>query len=200
MSRWMLSLAAVGVALALAPAAGAAPMPCLLTEATRIDTTSVHLDRDKAKERIDVYNLDAAGAPVTQFQVCDRNRSGEFVRVQLVTVLQSPGSRESGLRDAWVGDLDRDDRIEIAVRDFLTPSAGEVLSIYRQKARYARTFARVQRIPGDQATLSRPPRVAAVITVLLQANHARDGKAHKERWTYSPDSQRWACTRDCGGR
>lgn len=200
MLRWIPPLAAAGAALAFAPAADAAAMPCLLTEATRITSTTLNLDRDKAKERIDIYNFDAAGAPVTQFQVCDRSQAGELVRAQLVTVNESPGDRESGLRASWVGDLDRAGRIEIAVRDYLTPSAGEVLSIYRQKAKNALTFVRVQRIPGDQAVLSRPRGSSAVVTVLLKANHASDGRAHKERWTYRAASRKWACATDCGGR
>lgn len=176
-----------------------AATPCLLTEATRIHTFNLNLDGDRTLERIDVFNFDAAEAPTTIFQVCDRRR-GSLVRGQSTVVTQSPGNRESGLQQAWVGDLNRDQRTEIAVRDFLTPSAGEVLSVYRQKARHARTFGLLQRIPGDHVALTRHRRSAATITVRLKANHARDGQAHTERWRFSTTGRKWVCREDCGGR
>lgn len=195
------TLAALAIAagvLGAPPGAGAA-VPCLLTEATRIHTFNVELDGDSTRERIDVFNLDATGAPMTLFQVCDR-RGGDYARGQRTVVTTSPGDRTSGLRQAWAGDLDRDRRIEIAVRDHLTPSAGEVLSVYRQKARHARTFRLLQRISGDATSLTRHSRSPATITVSLKANHARDGRTHTERWRFSKSRRRWACRVDCGGR
>lgn len=190
--------AATIAALAVAPAADAA-MPCLLTEATRIKTTRVNLDKDRSPETISVYNLDATGAPVSMFQVCDTVKD-ELVQIQRVTVNESPGARDSGLRGSWVGRLSHGTRVEIAVRDYFSPSAGEVLSIYRQNSRYSRTFKLVQRIPGDVTILTRVKDDAAVVRVQLKANHARDGKAHAERWTYDAGTAKWACTSDCGGR
>lgn len=194
-------LAALGVAVAALamPSSGGAATPCLLTEATRIQTFRINLDGDRALERIDVFNFDAAATPTTMFQVCDLRR-GSYFRGQRTVVNESPGNRQSGLRQAWVGDLNRDQQVEIAVRDYLTASAGEVLSIYRQTARHARTFRVLQRIPGDRATLTRHSGSAATITVQLKANHARDGQAHSERWTFAKALGKWACTADCGGR
>lgn len=184
---------------ALAVPAGAGAAPCLLTEATRIHTFSINLDRDATRERIDVFNFDAAAAPVTIFQVCDR-RGRSYVRSQRTVVNESPGNRQSGLRQAWVGDLNRDGRVEIAVRDYLTPSAGEVLSLYRQAAAHGRTFRTLQRIAGDTTALTRHTRTPATITVRLKANHARDGRAHTERWAFSKARGKWVCKTDCGGR
>jgi hypothetical protein len=193
------ALTAALAALAMPSGASGASMPCLLTEATRINTFAVNLDADRAKERIDVYNFDAAGAPVTMFQVCDR-RAGQFWLTQRRVVTESPGNRDSGLRAAWVGDLDRRGRVEIAVRDYISPSAGEVLSIFRQRTRTSRTFRPVQTIAGDQVTLRRRAGAPATITAVLRANHARDGRAHTERWTFRRATGMWACAVDCGGR
>jgi hypothetical protein len=194
------AVAAAGVAAFALPAgASAVATPCLLSEATRINTFPVNLDADRGRERIDVYNFDAAGSPVTMFQVCDR-RAGRFWLGQRRVVTESPGGPTSGLRAAWVGDLDRRGRVEIAIRDSITPSAGEVLSIFRQRTRTARTFAPVQTITGDRVTLTRRTGAPATVTVLLTANHARDGRAHSERWTFRRASGTWACAIDCGGR
>lgn len=193
------AIAAAIAALALPAGASAAAMPCLLTEATRINTFLVNLDADRAKERIDVYNFDAAGSPVTMFQVCDR-RAGQFWLGQRRVVTESPGGPTSGLRAAWVGDLDRRGRVEIAIRDSITPSAGEVMSIFRQRTRTARTFAPVQTIAGDRVTLTRRAGAPAIITVFLRPNRSRDGQAHTERWTFRRASGTWACKIDCGGR
>ena len=194
----LMALAIAAAALA-APSGAGAGTPCLLTEATRVHTFQVELDGDRTRERVDVFNLDATGAPTTVFQVCDR-RSGSYVGEQRVVVNQSPGARESGLRQAWAGDLDHDGRVEIAVRDYLSPSAGEVLSIYRQKARHARKFRLLQRISGDATSLTRHRHSPATVTVGLKANHARDGRAHTERWRVSKTLGRWVCRSDCGGR
>ena len=40
------------------------------------------------------------------------------------------------------------ERAEIAVRDFVSPSFGEVLSIYRQKSETAKEFKRLQAVGG----------------------------------------------------
>jgi hypothetical protein len=193
------ALAAALAALALPSGASGVALPCLLTEANRINTFAVNLDADRAKERIQVYNFDAAETPVTMFQVCDL-RAGEYVLAQRRVVTESPGNRDSGLRAAWVGDLDRRGRVEIAIRDHISPSAGEVLSIFRQRTRTARTFRPVQTIAGDQVTLTRRAGAPATITAVLRANHARDGRAHTERWTFRRATGMWACAVDCGGR
>jgi hypothetical protein len=177
----------------------AAALPCQVPETNRHHIFNVKLDRDRDLERIDVFNFDAAPTPVTGFMVCDR-RGGRLVRDQLKYVFTSPGSRLSGLREAWVGDLNRDGRFEIAIRDFITPSAGEQLTIMRQIARYARRFAHLQTIAGDRVALHPSPRGRATISVFLKATHTRDGHEHTERWTWSPRRDLWVCSLQCGFR
>lgn len=192
-------LIVAGAAVAVPSGAGAAVKQCLLTEATRIHTFKLNLDGDRAKERIDIYNFDAAATPVTLFQTCDPQGAIDRL-VQRTTVTVSPGNRESGLRDAWVGDLNRDTRVEVAARDAISASAGEVLSLYRQTTRHGLRFGLLQRVTGDVVTLTRHPGASATITARLKANHARDNKAHTEHWSYSRTRGKWRCTRDCGGR
>ena len=177
----------------------AAPMPCQVPETDRHHIFNVDLDRDRQLERIDVFNFDGGGSPMTGFMVCDRV-GGRLVRGQLKYTFTSPGARDSGLRQAWVGDFNRDGRYEIVIRDFITPSAGELLTILRQRSRVARTFVLLQRIPGDRVALHPSAHGRATISVFLKATHTRDGRTHTERWTWSTQRGRWACSSQCGFR
>ena len=164
---------------------------------TRVHTFGLNLDRDKALERIQVYNVNkgAMSSPTTYFSVADR-RNNRWVNVQLVQVSQSPGSSESGLAQAWVRDLNRDGRAEIAVRDFVTPSVGEVLSIYRQRTARSLQFSKLQTIVGDQITIA-GGKAPVGWKVLIKANHGPDGLTHHEVWRWKPGPKRWLCTTDC---
>lgn len=177
----------------------AAGMPCQVPETDRHHIFNVNLDGDPNRERIDVFNFDGGGGAMTGFMVCDRV-GGRLVRGQLEYTFTSPGARDSGLRQAWVGDFSRDGRYEIAIRDFITPSAGEQLTILRQKSRSARTFAHLQVIAGDRVALHPSARGRATISVFLKATHTSDGREHTERWTWSAQRGRWACSSQCGFR
>jgi hypothetical protein len=169
------------------------PLPTLY----RLHTFKLNLDRDRALERVQVYDVrrGALSTPATYFRVGDR-RKGALTYIQLVQVFQSPGSSDSGLVQAWVRDLNRDGRVEIAVRDFATPSVGETLSIYRQTKTHSLRFSKLQTIVGDQIVLAKraPP---VVWKVLIKSNHAPDGRDHHEAWGWSPAQNKWACTADC---
>ncbi len=179
--------------------AQAAGTPCQVPETNRHHVFSIKLDRDRAREVIDVFNFDGGGSAMTGFMVCDRV-GGQLVRGQLKYVFTSPGSRESGLRQAWVGDFNRDGRFEIVIRDLITPSAGEQLTILRQKARYARVFVNLQVIAGDRVELHPSAHGRATISVFLKATHTRDSRAHTERWVWSKQQDRWVCNSQCGFR
>ena len=189
----------LGVTASLRVLRSAAGLPCQVPETNRHHIFNVNLDRDRSRERIDVFNSDASGAAMTGFMVCDRV-GGRLVRAQLKYTFTSPGSRESGLREAWVGDFNRDRRFEIVMRDVITPSAGELLTIMRQTTRNALTFDRLQTIPGDRVELHPSARGRATVSVFLKATHTRDGHAHTERWTWSSRRGRWACSSQCGFR
>ena len=176
-----------------------APVPCQVPRTNRHHIFDVNLDRDRDRERIDVFNSTSGTTPRTGFMVCDR-QAGRLVRGQLKYTFTSPGAPDSGLRQAWVGDLNRDGRYEIAIRDFITPSAGELLTILRQTARHGRTFGVLQRIAGDTVALRPSARGRATVTVLLKATHTSDGHTHTERWTWSAHAQRWVCSSQCGFR
>ena len=179
-------------------AGSSAVAPCVAPESNRQHPFRIDLNGDGRKELILVYNLDAAGSPVSMFMVCKRV-DGDWVRVQRQTILQSPGARSSGLVEAWAGDLNKDRRVEIAARDFVTPSAGEVLSIYRQTRIHSLRFAKLQTIGGDQVTLHPHTGAAATVTVLLKANHSVDGRRHLQTWRWSRTADRWRCRSDCRG-
>ena len=191
--------AVAGPTIKLSPKSAAAGAQCQVPETDRHHIFNVNLDRDHGRERIDVFNSDASGAPMTGFMVCDRV-NGTLVRGQLKYTFTSPGPRDSGLRQAWVGDLNRDGRFEIAMRDIITPSAGELLTIMRQSSRRARTFARLQTIPGDTVVLHPSTHGRATLSVFLKATHTTDGRAHTERWTWSARRGEWACSSQCGFR
>jgi hypothetical protein len=164
---------------------------------TRVHTFRPNLDGDRALERVQVYNVSQGemSSPTTYFRVADL-RNNKFVNVQLVRVFQSPGSSESGLKQAWVRDLNLDGRVEIAVRDFATPSVGETLSIYRQWTSHALRFSRLQTIVGDQVTKTSASSPVGW-SVLIKANHSPDGRVHHESWSWSPVKKKWLCTTDC---
>jgi len=176
-----------------------AALPCQVPETDRHHVFRVNLDGDRARERIDVFNFDAAVTPATGVMVCD-SAHGRWARVQLTYVFTSPGARTSGLVHAWAGDLNRDGRVEVAARNFITPSAGESLVVLRQRARHSRIFRRLQVIAADQVVLHPQPHSAATVTGVIKANHARDNRRHVERLAWSARSDQWRCIRDCGGR
>jgi hypothetical protein len=172
------------------------PLPTLY----RLHTFKLNLDRDSARERVQVYDIRQGSlmTPTTYFRVGDL-RKGAWVNVQLIQVFQSPGSSESGLMKTWVRDLNGDSRVEIAVRDFATPSAGETLNIYRQKKANSLSLAKRQTIVGDQIGIAGS---AAPVgwKVLIKANHSPDGAEHHELWSWASAQKKWLCETDCVAR
>jgi len=169
------------------------PLPTLY----RVHTFKLNLDRDRALERVQIYDLRQGemSTPTTYFRVSDR-RKGALVYVQLVQVFQSPGSSESGLVQAWARDLNRDGRAEIAVRDYATPSVGEILTLYRQRKAHSLRFSKLQTVVGDQIVIAK--RKAPVTwKVLIKANHAPDGRDHHELWSWSSAQKKWLCKTGC---
>lgn len=200
------AVVAIGVPAGAHVASGSAAsareaVPCFLAETNRHHVFKVQLDRDAARERIDVFNFDQAGpTPLTGMMVCDR-RDGRLRRVSAKEIWgPSPGPPSSGLTAAWVGDLNRDSRVEVAVRDVLTPSAGEELTILRQRKRYSLAFQPLQVIPGDRTIVKRRHGRTAIAEVTIRANHATDGRQHTEIWKWSRQADRWRCATDCRGR
>ncbi|HEY5478901.1 MAG TPA: hypothetical protein VIJ84_04735 [Gaiellaceae bacterium] len=169
------------------------PLPTLY----RMHTFKLNLDRDAAREQVQVYDLrqGAMMTPTTYFRVGDR-RSGTLVNIQLQQVFLSPGSSESGLVQAWVRDLNGDNRAEIAVRDYATPSVGETLTVYRQRKPNSLRFSKLQTIAGDQILIARR-NAPATWNVLIRANHAPDGRDHHELWRWAPAQKKWVCGADC---
>jgi len=166
----------------------------------RLHSFKLNLDHDPALERVQVYDIrqGALMTPTTYFRVGDRRKS-TWVNAQLVQVFQSPGSSESGLVQAWVRDLNGDSRAEIAVRDYSTPSVGEVLTIYRQSTARSLRLSKVQTIAGDQILIAR--RKAPVTwNVLIKANHAPDNREHHELWRWASAEKKWLCNTDCAPR
>ena len=163
----------------------------------RLHTFKLNLDHDQALERVQVYDVHrgAMSTPTTYFRVGDR-RNGALTYVQLVQVFLSPGSSGSGLEQAWVRDLNGDRRVEIAVRDYATPSVGEALTLYRQPEAHSLSFAKLQTVVGDRVAIVR--RKAPVSwNVLIKANHAPDGRNHHELWRWAPAEKKWLCKTDC---
>ena len=169
------------------------PLPTLY----RLHTFKLKLDRDPARERVQVYDIREGSlmTPSTYFRVGDL-RKGVWVNVQLVRVFQSPGSSESGLVKAWARDLNGDKRVEIAVRDFATPSVGETLNIYRQAKAKSLRFSKRQTIAGDQIVIA-GSRAPVGWKVLIKANHSPDGREHHELWRWVSATKKWACKTDC---
>jgi hypothetical protein len=172
---------------------------CQVPGTNRHHTFDVNLDRDRDRERIVVFNSMSGPTPKTGFIVCDRV-GDSVVRVQLKYTFTSPGSPDSGLRQAWVGDFNRDGRYEIAIRDIITPSAGELLTILRQSGWHKRTFVGLQTIAGDSVALNPSAHGSATVSVSLKATHTSDGYEHTERWTWEIRRQRWVCSSQCGFR
>ena len=169
------------------------PLPTLY----RLHTFKLNLDSDAAKERVQVYDIRQGTlmTPTTYYRVGDR-RKGVMTNVQLVQVFQSPGSSESGLVQAWVRDLNGDSRAEIAVRDYATPSVGETLTLYRQRAAHSLRFVKLQKVSGDQVVIA-GSKAPVGWKVLIKANHAPDGVEHHELWSWSSAQKKWLCTTDC---
>lgn len=200
--RFTLGLTLVLLVTVATPAAtSSAALPCQVPETDRHNITHVNLDTDTAKELVDVFNFDGAGSPVTELMVCN-SVEGERVRASLRPIWgPGPGNHESGLRAAWVGDLDRGDgRVEVAARNLVSASAGEELVVLRQSRTRPLSFARLQTIAADTVTMTRPRGKAAYVTASVKATHASDGRTHTERWTYNSTRRRWACAKDCFGR
>jgi len=193
-------LAAVLAALALPAAAGAAS-PCKVTPSDRHMTTRINLDAGPAKELVDVFNFRGAGSPQTDLMVCRRS-GGRWVRASLRRIWgPGPGNPQSGLLDAWVGNLDRiDRRVEVAARNNSTASVGDQLVIMRQQGLHSLRFSRLQTIAADTVTMKRPKTGSAYVTATVKDTHSIDGQKHTEKWTYSTSRKRWVCSTDCFGR
>ncbi len=174
---------------------GSSQGPRLAPGANRLRIFRANLDRDRRKEKILVYNRPSGQSPVTWFETRDR-RGGRWVLVQRRRVSVSAGAASSGLRKAWVGDLNRDGRVEIAVRDSITPSVGEVLSLFRQRRNRAR-FSKLQGIGGDRVRVVRRSGRTATLVVVRTSGHSPDGREHRERWNWSGQFREWRCTSDC---
>ncbi|MGD0272779.1 MAG: hypothetical protein ABSB96_03510 [Gaiellaceae bacterium] len=194
--------ALVSVALLLSaplvlPSSGLGNLQVPLPTLYRMHTFKPNLDGDPALERVQVYDLHqgAMSTPTTYFRVSDR-RKGAFVYVQLVQVFQSPGSSESGLEQAWVRDLNHDGRVEIAVRDYATPSVGETLTLFRQKKAHSLSFSKLQAVVGDQIVIA-GSKAPVAWNVFIKANHAPDSRDHHEVWSWSTAQKKWFCTTDC---
>ncbi len=169
------------------------PLPKLY----RLHTFKLNLDRDRAKESVQVFDLHQGqtATPTTYFRVRDR-RKGAIVYPQITQVFRSPGSRTSGLVQAWARNLNADRRVEIAVRDYATASVGEVLTLYRQQKVRSLAFVELQKVVGDRIVISR--RKAPVRwKILIKANHAPDGRDHHELWRWSSVKKKWVCKTDC---
>ncbi len=179
------------------PSAGLGSSQVPLPTLYRLHTFKLNLDRDVARERVQVYDIRQGSlmTPLTYFRVGDL-RKGVWVNVQLVRVFQSPGSSESGLVKAWVRDLNGDKRTEIAVRDFATPSVGETLNIYRQAKAKSLRFSKRQTIVGDQIVIA-GSRAPVGWKVMIKAKNAPDSRDHHELWRWVSAQKKWVCKTDC---
>jgi hypothetical protein len=193
----LVSVALLLLALLVLPSSGLGNSQVPLPTLYRLHSFKLNLDRDRALERVQIYDLrqGAMSTPTTYFRVDDR-RNGMFVYLQPQRVFESPGSSESGLRQAWVRDLNGDSRVEIAVRDYATPSFGEVLTIYRQKKAHSLRFSKLQTIVGDQIVIARR-KAPATWNVLIKANHAPDSRDRHELWRWVSAQKKWLCKTDC---
>ncbi len=172
-------------------------------EADRVETFKLNLDKDRAKERIFVYNLSQGkppyDSPVSWFEVWNK-KAGGWAQVQRKLVYENPGSSDAGLVSAWVSDLNRDGHVEIAVRDFVSPSFGEILSIYRQKSKHSTRFRKLQIVGGDQVKMKPRKKKTALLKAYLMSNHSPDNLEHHEVWKWSGRANQWTCRKDCAAR
>jgi hypothetical protein len=185
-------------ALAIVPVAGIAltqARPSAPAGANRVRDFRLDIDRNGVNEHILVFNLDQSGQPTTWLSVWNRRRDGRWERPQYTRVFgPSPGSRESGLKSVYAGDLNKDGRYEVAALDFITPSVGEELTIFRQTRVRGLTFRPLQVIVGDRiARVPSGPGQASQFAVTIKANHSPDGRLHNERWAWTRTRQRWTC-------
>lgn len=165
--------------------------------ADRIESFSPNLDKDESKERVFVYNLPNDGFNTTYFEVWNRKHDG-WKRGQVKLVAGVPGSSPYyGLEQAWVSDLTRDGRVEIAVRHSVTSSVGEVLPVYRQTSRHSTRFAELQSFYGDEVKVEPRKKKPAVVKAFLKSNHSPDNLEHREVWKWSEMADQWTCRRDC---
>lgn len=164
--------------------------------ASRVEAFKPDLNGDGVKERVLVYNRPKEGLPATYFEVWKHKR-GVWKRGQRKLVNQSAGSADSGLVKAWTKDLNRDGRFEIATRDFITPSVGEVLSVFRQKSEGSIKFTGLQTVGGDQVVVKPRKGKTALIKDSLKSNHSPDNIEHHEVWKWSKSADQWNCTKDC---
>ena len=165
--------------------------------AVRISSHRVNLDRDRAKERVLTYNVPDAAFTASWFDVWNQRHNGwKLIQRKLVTNGMIPGG-QSGLIRSWVGDLNRDGRVEIASRNLITASVGEFLGIYRQTGGNSLKFAKLQSMSGDQAVVKRRKARAATIRVFFKSNHSWDNREHTELWKWSRAAGRWKCVSDC---
>lgn len=186
-------------ALAIAPVAGIAltqARPSAPAGANRVRDFRLNINGNGVSEHILVFNLDQSGQqPTTWLSVWKQRRDGRWERPQYSRVFgPSPGSSESGLMSVYAGDLNKDGRYEVAVLDFITPSVGEELTIFRQTRFRGLRFRPLQTIVGDKiARVPSGPGQASQFAVTIKTNHSPDGRLHLERWAWSRTSQRWTC-------
>ena len=201
----LLAIAAVGAASSSADSptkaatAGVTPStarPAPPAGSNRLISFSKNLDRDRVRERVLVYNLPTGLLASTWFDVWNRTRKG-WSRVQRTRILLSPGASSSGLRKAWLGDLNRDGRAELAVRNSITGSVGQTLTVLRQRSRRVPRFNRLQDLGGDWVGLRRIKAGPAVVLIYRRSNHSSDNREHNERWRWSQRKYQWACVFDC---
>lgn len=164
--------------------------------ADRVESFKANLDEKDGKERVLVYNKSKEGFPASWFEVWSQ-KHGDWVRGQRKLVGQIPSSSEAGLVKAWVKDLNRDGLVEIAVRDFVSPSFGETLSIFRQKSAGSKKFADLQGVGGDQVVVKTRKGKKALLKVFLKSNHSPDNVEHHEIWKWSEQADAWGCSTDC---
>jgi hypothetical protein len=178
------------------PMAAGGSEPAPPPGADRVERYKVDLRPADGKERVLVYNKPKQGFPATWFEIW-RKADGEWVRGQRKLVGQIPSYEDAGLVKAWVADLNGDGRVEIAVRDFITPSVGESLSILRQTSSASLRFGPLQSVGGDQVGVRLRNGRTALLEIFRKSNHSPDGVEHHEIWKWSGGGGAWRCTSDC---
>lgn len=177
--------------------AGKSAKPAPPSGAERVESFKLNLDKKGKKERVFVYSIPENGFPAVYFEVWKRAK-GNWRRGQVKMVTAVPNTNpEYGLKKAWVSDLNRDHKVEIAVRSAITPSVGESLSIYRQKSARSLKFRGLQGIGGDQVKVKPKRGKSAAIKVFRLSNHSPDNVEHHELWKWSKKADQWRCREDC---